>query len=94
MKQNNLREINESFILEGNGKTKKEAVNAAFTKLKDKISTSTDYPIIHMFPNEVHILELNEVDTTEAYMFFFMKRTKKSFQVKLEVEVVIKYIEI
>lgn len=94
MLESSLRTINKEFVLEGKGKSKKVAVESAFSKLRDQVYKTMDYPILHMIPNEVQILEVDVVDTTEAFMFFFMKRIRQSFKVKLNVEVVIKYIEL
>ena len=94
MKESSLITINKEFILKGKGKSKKEAVESAFSKLREQVYKTIDYPIVHMIPNEVKILEVKVVDTTEAFMFVFMKRIKQSFRVELSVEVVIKYIEL
>ena len=94
MKESSLVTITKEFVLEGKGKTKKDAVESVFSKLRDQAYKSIDYPIVQMTPNEVQILEVKVVDTTEAFMFVFMKRVRQSFQVKMNVEVVIKYIEL
>lgn len=94
MTENSLRTINKEFILEGKGKTKKEAVESIFSKLRTQVYKTIDFPIVQMVPNEVHILDVKVVDTTEAFMFVFMKRTKQSYQIKMSVDVVIKYIEL
>lgn len=94
MQESSLITITKVFVLEGKGNTKKEAVESVFSKLRTQAYKSIDYPIVQMTPSDVQILEVKVVDTTEAFMFVFMKRVRQSFQVKMNVEVVIKYIEL
>lgn len=94
MTENELIEVVETFTIHGVGDTEKEAVEMAFKQLPNEAFKHIDYPIIHMVPSKVHVKESREVDTNEAFLYLFMKRIKKTYDVILDVEVIIKYIQI
>ena len=89
---NQLLEKKERFELRGSGETKQEAVERAFVELRSLVVKKIEDPIVHMIPNQAEVKELRVDETTEAFLFVFMKRIKRRYHVVLDVEVLIKYI--
>lgn len=89
---NQLQETKEIFELKGSGDTKQEAVERAFMELRSLVVKKIENPIVHMIPNQVEVKEFKMDETTEAFLFLFMKRTKRRYHVVLHAEVLIKYI--
>lgn len=91
---NCLKELIEVITITGKGTTKKEAVEKAFSNLQKEVFKKVPDPIIHMVPNKVIFRDVRETEKDEAFLYVFMKRTTTTFEVTIDVEVTIKYIEL
>lgn len=90
---NALLERRDVFEVKGKGSSKQEAVEKAFLQLREQVVSRIDVPIVHMIPNQVEVVSFHEVEQTEAFLYFFLKRKKKEVMVTMNVEVLIKYIQ-
>lgn len=94
MNENMLIEITDTFTIYGTGDTKKEVIENGFKKLQSDVFKRIDHPIIHMIPKAVYLKEEHTEEKEEAFLYFFMKRKKKTYEITMDIEVVIKYIDI
>lgn len=92
--ENSLKEKIEVITISGKGLTKKEAVEKAFASLQKEVFKKVKEPIIHMVPNKVIYRNVEETEKDEAFLYVFMKRVTTTFNVTIDVEVTIKYIEL
>lgn len=82
------------LVVEGKGRTKKDALADIFTRLRKQIYNEIDGLILHMQPEEVYILSEEVERTKEAFLGVFMKRVKEQYELKAKITVSLKYIEV
>ncbi|MDR2976378.1 MAG: DUF4312 family protein [Streptococcaceae bacterium] len=82
-----MRESSQKVIVEGSGKSKKDAFAAALNQIQAQIIKNTEDTVLRIEPLNINVLEAEERVWTEKFLFFFLPRQKQEFRVKLEVEV-------
>ena len=69
--------------IEGRGKTKDQALGAAFSGIKKVVGGTP----LRIEPLDVEILEATENQYTERFMLFFFKRIRSEYLLRLNVRV-------
>jgi uncharacterized protein (TIGR03578 family) len=75
------REI--TLQIEGRGQTKEQALNAAFSNLKNEVSGTP----LRIEPLDAEVLEADEIQYTERFLFLFFRRTRFEYFLRLRVRV-------
>lgn len=68
---------------EGSGPTKEQALNAAFSNIKNKVGGTP----LRIEPLEAEVLEAEQIQYTERFLFLFFKRTRFRYFLRLNVRV-------
>ncbi|MGL4589471.1 MAG: DUF4312 family protein [Mycoplasmatales bacterium] len=87
-----LKESRQKFVVEGSGKTEKEAMDMCFMEMRKQLVDLEIGYIAHATPVAVEVVTSNHSTRIEKYLFFFLPKEITTFEFKLEIEVEIKYI--
>lgn len=88
-----MKEILTNFIIEGEGKCKKEAYGNIFYTLRKRVDNDIQGLIIYMEPLNVYEIDVKKESFTERFLGLFMPREKTNFKIEANIEVIIRYIE-
>lgn len=91
--ENVLIQKNVTTRVRGSGSSLNDAVDGAFAELRKNISQLYNVPIITMSASEVKILDEKISEKEEAFLYFFSKRVKKTYELELEITVSISFID-
>jgi uncharacterized protein (TIGR03578 family) len=69
--------------IEGRGQTKEQALSAAFSNLKNEVGGTP----LRIEPLDAEVLEADEIQYTERFLFLFFKRTRFEYFLRLSVRV-------
>jgi len=69
--------------IEGRGQTKEQALNAAFSNLKNEVGGTP----LRIEPLDAEVLEADEIQYTERFLFLFFRRTRFEYFLRLRVRV-------
>ncbi|WP_313582777.1 DUF4312 family protein [Lacrimispora sp.] len=69
--------------IEGRGQTKEQALNAAFSNLKNEVGGTP----LRIEPLDAEVLEADEIQYTERFLFLFFRRTRFEYFMRLRVRV-------
>jgi uncharacterized protein (TIGR03578 family) len=72
-----------TLLVEGRGQTKEQALNAAFSNIKNEVGGTP----LRIEPLEAEVLEAEEIQYTERFLFLFFKRTRFEYFLRLSVRV-------
>ena len=89
MKDNNELTIKQvSVQITGiSNKSKEDAVNNAFSNLKNEVLRKTNELIVYMRPVGVQIKDIQREEYTEKFLMLFMPRKKEKVKVEMTVTV-------
>jgi uncharacterized protein (TIGR03578 family) len=87
-------ESKQSVIVDGTGETKQQAFASALANIQKQLIADTHQTILRIIPETVTPLVLHEETYTEKFLFFFFKRQRTTFHVKLDVKVTITSIDL
>lgn len=76
-------ETETTLEIEGKGKTKSHALDAAFSTIKKKVGGTP----LRIEPLDVEVLQADEIQYTERFLFLFFKRTRSEYFLRLRVRV-------
>jgi uncharacterized protein (TIGR03578 family) len=69
--------------IEGRGQTKEQALSAAFSNLKNEVGGTP----LRIEPLDAEVLEADEIQYTERFLFLFFRRTRFEYFLRLSVRV-------
>ncbi|MEY8446012.1 DUF4312 family protein [Enterococcus ratti] len=84
----------QTVTVSGTGESKTAAFSAALNDVQKKILKKSSDVILRIEPNDVTVLLAKEQTYIERFMFFFLPRKRKTYQVKLQVHVDITRIDL
>lgn len=85
---NAINEFNrKSVIVSGKGEKKQEAFADALSNLRKEVLENKNTVTLQIIPEEISIIEAKESNYEERFLFFFFKRIRTNFQIKLRVQV-------
>ncbi|MDR1794798.1 MAG: DUF4312 family protein [Erysipelotrichaceae bacterium] len=91
--ENLLVDKSEVFECTGIGETYKEAVENAFTHMRNQASRQITDPIISLSTDKVECLHYEEKECEEAFLYFFLKRKRVKIELVLKVYLTIKVLK-
>ena len=77
----------------GKGETQTEAIEAAFKEMRKNLGTQITEPVVAIRTNDVKLTNVVKEERQEAFLFFFMKRTRETWHVDAEINLEIDYID-
>lgn len=78
----------------GSGETQHQAVEASFKAMREQLTKEFHWPIVSLSTVDYIIDELKTVERTEAFLFFFMKRTRVKIELDVTIKVQVDYVNI
>lgn len=75
------------------GDTIDQAMENAFKEMRREVGKTFNKPIVSVRTEDVVLIDYFKEQKTEAFLFFFSKRKKVSWNIKLKIKLVIDYIE-
>jgi uncharacterized protein (TIGR03578 family) len=69
--------------IEGRGQTKEQALSAAFSNVKNEVGGTP----LRIEPLDAEVLEADEIQYTERFLFLFFRRTRFEYFLRLSVRV-------
>lgn len=89
-----LNTVTKQFTISSKAKSKEEAISKIFSMLKGAVYNEIKKPIVHMNTENICIESIDENKYTEKFLFLFMPREKIEYNVTLNINVLIKYVDI
>ncbi|WP_440896586.1 DUF4312 family protein [Amphibacillus sp. Q70] len=76
----------------GNGETTHQAIEQAFKEMRKKIASQFKQPIVSMRTEDVVLIDTTKEERKEAFLFFFMKRKRVSWNIRVKIKLKIDYV--
>ncbi|MDU6409582.1 MAG: DUF4312 family protein [Yersiniaceae bacterium] len=73
--------------VQGKGETKAAAFSAALSQVQQAVMRSTENILLRIEPQDLRVIKAEEKITREKFLFFFLPREKRHYQVLLEITV-------
>ena len=78
----------------GSGETQHQAVEASFKAMREQLTKEFQWPIVSLQTVDYIIDEMKSVEREEAFLFFFMKRTRVNIELDVTIKVQVDFINI
>ncbi|PKH23152.1 cytoplasmic protein [Enterobacterales bacterium CwR94] len=76
-----------TVTVSGKGDSKAKAFADALSRVQHTVLRNTNKILLRIEPQDVKVLRAQEQVRTEKFLFFFLARERKNYQVELEVTV-------
>lgn len=81
------------MIVTGSGRSKQDSIADALSKVS-KIDNNSDKLAIQMQPININVISAEQQTYKEHFLYFFLPRDRTTYNVKLDVEVEVKYMDL
>ncbi|VYU46792.1 DUF4312 family protein [Metakosakonia massiliensis] len=83
--------MKEQFIttvrVKGKGETKARAFSDALNHVQAAVMNASPHILLRIEPQEVEVVHAHEATRKEAFLFFFLRRERRTYSVELDVTV-------
>lgn len=77
----------------GKGETRQQAFAAALSQVQPTLLKHNNKVLLRIEPQDVQVIEAQEKIRIEKFLFFFLPRKRRQYYVKLDVTVILTYID-
>ncbi|MEN3753406.1 DUF4312 family protein [Mangrovibacter sp. SLW1] len=82
-----------TVTVQGKGVSKAAAFSDAFSHIQREVLKGTSLVLLRIEPQDVKVIAARQLVRKEAFLFFFLRRERRTFSVELEVTVTVTAID-
>ncbi|WP_028273445.1 DUF4312 family protein [Atopococcus tabaci] len=77
----------------GKGETKHQAIEQAFKEMRKKVGAEFSKPVVAIRTDDVVLTQVVKEEREEAFLFFFMKRIRETWNIQAKIKLSIDYVD-